>query len=198
MAAPRNVLTKVGRVAFCSLIEPKQNLKDQMEWIIALELSEADSKPLLDLVEQEIDRAQKESKTFPRTGLNQPFRPSMEKDPNDPTVKVAKEGYLLWVFKRAVMRKTNPPKERTAPILYDTDGAICNGKVTGIGSGSTGRVVFNPYTYHRGQQAGVGFGLEGFQIHELRYSQAPSVPALDGGWRPEGEEEKINLMDLAS
>jgi hypothetical protein len=176
--------TPVGRMAYGSLIEPKEDPFGGCNWTVALVLKEEDSDGLLAVVETELEAARKKNPQFPKSNekLNLPYSLSTTK--NDKGEKEIVEGELLWRFKRKLIlkRRTGEEDRNTPPALYDSNGRFVSDLVKEIGWGSTGKVIYTPFTYCNTMNSGVSFQLTGFQINELVKSTDIELAPIPGGF----------------
>lgn len=193
-------VTPAGRLIWTDIVEPRADLSGRMVYQAGIELSISDSEGLMEILAECIKQARSTNPKFPADDkkLNVPYKPAKRKD--DSGNMVVNPDALVWNFKRMAVRiyngeeKKNPP-----PILYDASGAIVTGKVADIGRGTLGKVVFRTYNYARGAQAGIGFGLEGFQIIELAENASKvDLPPVAGGWTHEDAEAPAEATDLSS
>ena len=61
---------------------------------------------------------------------------------------------------------------------------------------STGKVIYRPYWYCQPGNSGIGFGLEGFQIGELKESNnTPDLPPIGGNFTSD-QEETVDLGNV--
>lgn len=192
----------LGTVFNVALVEPR--IDDYgSRWSATMELSVEESTPLLEIVAAALDQKRASDPGFPLSNdkLYMPYKQAMEK--TETGDKVPKEGYLWWNFRRktsVVVR--GQTRENSCPVLYDSTGAVITGKVPVIGSGSTGKVVFEAYAQGAKSNKGVSFALVGFQIVTLE-TNVPVVAPVAGGFTLEeaGPDEAgarlLGLLDDA-
>ena len=176
-----NFTTPTGRIAFCSLNEPRENLSKNLEWNVAIQLTEEESVPLKEICLGDILIKQKAGK-FPADlpkNMNWPYRPGKEK--NEAGDYVEAPGTLLWKFVRKATRMVKGEISRNAPPqIFDASGAhIMNPPQ--IGNGSLVRVIFEPFAYSK-IQFGVQCQLRGVQIVSLVDANEIKLEPVEGGW----------------
>lgn len=176
-----NFTTPTGKIAFCSLNEPRENLSKNLEWNIAIQLSEEDSVPLLETLNKEVETKQKAGKfpaAMPST-MHWPYQPAKQKD--ETGVYHELPGFYLWKFVRKATRVKNGEVSRTAPPqILDASGTFLTNPPR-VSGGSLVRVVWEPFAYSK-VQFGVQAQLRGVQIISLVDSSEIKVDAVEGGW----------------
>jgi hypothetical protein len=178
--------TPIGRLAWSHIVDPAMSLSNKPEWSAGLVLAEADSLPLMELVNKTIEDERKKNPVFPRTNdlLIFPYGPSMKK--NEAGVKEREPGMLVWKFKRPcqINKKATGLTDNSPPLLFDSMGRPV--KLPEVPSGSEGKMVFQPYPYNKAGNIGIGLQISGFQIVKLE-KRAIELEAVEGGWTPEAE-----------
>ena len=176
-----NFTTPTGRIAFCSLNEPRENLSKNLEWNVAIQLTEEESVPLQEALIKEIEVKQKAGK-FPAelpSNMNWPYRPGKEKNEAGDLVEVP--GTYLWKFVRKATRMIKGEVSRNAPPqIFDASGTHLMTPPQ-IGGGSLVRAIFEPFAYSK-IQFGVQCQLRGVQIVSLVDANEIKLDAVEGGW----------------
>lgn len=181
-------------VAFSHIVEPRENLGNQLEWTIGVRVPDADMLQFEDAFVKEIQDKQKIGK-FPKPTpkeLNKPWRPSQEKQEDG--TKIPVPGENLVIFKRKVIRKVRGEEVRNnPPIVFDSLG----GKVPNppkLGRDSKVKVIYDTYAYDHVKQ-GVQFQLIGVQIVELKEAASElKLAPVEGGWQAERDVEGIDAL----
>ena len=194
-------VTPLGTFCFGALITPRINNMNPdapPEWLAALQCSEAESQAMFEAIEAALEDARAKQPRFPKDskGLRFPWRQATEKAEGSDE-RVPLEGQLLWVFKRkSIVKRYGEEVKNTPPTLYDNGGKVCTGQVEEIGLRSTGKVIYRTYAYCQPGNSGVGFGLEGFQIGELKESNnTPDLPPIGGNFNSD-QEETVDLGNV--
>ena len=196
-------VSPIGRYCFGSIRDLAEDLSKRPAWEAHIEIDDKLAAGMFEIVEQTISEGYKKfSSAWPKDmdKLNRPFKPATDK--SESGVRVPKEGFHLWKFKRMGFKTGNDGKKQknTPPQIISAKGVVCKtDERPNVGNGSTGKVIFAPYPYSIAGQNGVGFRLIGFQIAELRETEEViSLPPIEGGWEPEGRETDIDLSALVS
>lgn len=189
----------IGRIAYGSIIEARVNeASGRTEWSIGWVAREDETQDIFDLIEQALADMRQKDPRFPKDNskLHMPVAQSMAKD--DTGEKVPVEGELLFKFKRNSTKtlKTGEQIPNTPPLIYDSTGRLVDPKtITRLGSGSTGRPIFEVYGYNMSMAKGVSLQLAGFQIDKLRQDDPIELPPIEGGWVAEqSEADEIAAM----
>ena len=176
-----NFTTPTGKIAFCSLNEPRENLSKNLEWNVAIQLSEEESVPLLEALNKELEMKQKAGK-FPTElpkNMHWPYQPAKQKD--EAGVYQELPGFYLWKFVRKATRVKNGEVSRTAPPqIFDASGTHLMNPPT-ISGGSLVRAIWEPFAYSK-VQFGLQCQLRGVQIVSLVDSNEIKLDAVEGGW----------------
>ena len=176
-----NYTTPTGKIAFCSLNEPRENLAKNLEWNVAIQLSEQESVPLLEALNKELQMKQKAGK-FPAElpkNMHWPYQPAKQKD--DTGVYQELPGFYLWKFVRKATRNYNGEVSRNAPPqIFDASGTHLMNPPQ-IGGGSLVRAIFEPFAYSKASY-GVQCQLRGVQIVSLVDSNEIKLEPVEGGW----------------
>lgn len=176
-----NFTTPTGRIAFCSLNEPRENLTKNLEWNVAITLTEVESVPMQEVLIKDIETKQKAGK-FPDelpSNMHWPFRTGKIK--NEDGDLVEEPGTLLWKFVRKATRMIKGEVSRNAPPqIFDASGTHLMNPPQ-IGGGSLVRVIFEPFAYSK-IQFGVQCQLRGVQIVSLVDANEIKLDAVEGGW----------------
>ena len=176
-----NYTTPTGKIAFCSLNEPRENLAKNLEWNVAIQLSEEESVPLLEALNKELEMKQKAGK-FPAElpkNMHWPYKPAQQKD--DAGVYQDLPGFYLWIFKRKATKNFKGEVSRNAPPqIFDASGTHLMNPPQ-ISGGSLVRAIFEPFAYSK-IQYGVQCQLRGVQIVSLVDSNEIKLDPVEGGW----------------
>jgi hypothetical protein len=167
----KRIVTPVGRLAWCHVIQPHEDLSHRMVWDVALEVAEAAVEEYQDIADELIENARSADPKFPKDddNLHYPWCASRGLKKEDGTPGDIIEGVLLIKAKRRCIMVRNGQQERnTAPILQDSMGQpIKEGTMVEIPSGSEARLMLDMFSYNTGGNAGVSFGLVGLQLKQL-------------------------------
>ena len=176
-----NFTTPTGRIAFCSLNEPRENLSKNLEWNVAIQLTEEESIPLKEACLGEVLAKQKAGK-FPAdmpSNMNWPYKTGKER--NEAGDLIEAPGTVLWKFVRKATRMMKGEVSRNAPPqIFDASGTHLTNPPQ-IAGGSLVRVIFEPYAYSK-VQFGVQCQLRGVQIVSLVDANEIKLESVEGGW----------------
>jgi hypothetical protein len=180
-AKRRRIVTPIGRVAWCHVIQPHEDLSHRLVWDVAVEVDEQAVESYQDIADELIENARSADPKFPRSDdkLNYPWCASRSPKKDDGSPGDIIEGALLIKAKRRCMLVRNGQQERnTPPILQDSLGQpIKEGTLNEIPPGSEARLMLDMFAYCQGGNAGVSFGLVGLQLKQL--AATDTFDALD-------------------
>jgi hypothetical protein len=185
--------TPIGRIAYSSLITPRLNENNgKNEYSLGFVLKEEDCEEIFAKIEKVLEETRQRDPRFPKDNskLNMPYKPSMTKD-EQTGEKVPVEGELLFNFKRNATRtlRTGEVVRNDPPMIYDSTGRLVDPNSIGrIGSGTTGKAVYEFYVYNMAAAKGVQMQLVGFQISELKRPEEIQLAPIEGGWVAEESE----------
>jgi len=188
--------TPIGRIAWGSLIEPRENqASGEMEWSLGLVCAEDECQEFFEAIEEALAEARAKDLKFPRDNskLYLPFSPALKK--NEAGELEPDEGFITIKLKRKRMIRKRGLTEKTTntpPLLYDSSGKIV--RLAEVPGGSRGLAVFDIYCYNTPTTKGVSLGLKGFQVVEL-FEREDALPAIEGGWRAESELDQLLAAD---
>lgn len=192
----------IGRIAFGNVTEARLNeLSGKTDWSIGWVIPEAEAQDIIKSIEDALADMRQRDPRFPATNekLHLPFSQSMSKDESGEKVPV--DGELIFKLKRNATRtlKTGEMQPNTPPMLYDSTGRLVDPKtISRVGSGSTGRIVYDVYVYSMSAAKGVQLQLVGFQIDKLRQDDVLDLPPIEGGFVAEASEADEIAQMLAN
>ncbi len=170
-AKRRRIITPVGRVAWCHVIQPHEDLSQRMVWDVAVEIDEASVEAYQEIADELIENARSADPKFPRSDdkLNYPWCASRGPKKDDGSPGDIIEGVVLIKAKRRCVLVRNGQQERnTPPILQDSMGQpIKEGTMAEIPPGSEARLMLDMFAYNQAGNAGVSCGLVGLQLKAL-------------------------------
>ena len=168
----------MGKFTFAAItgkgILNDNNDDDVYEYKVTLELDEEDAGPLMDIIDDFVEDYAPSKKELSKV----PYQTHDDYD-GIPAGKVwvAAKAYTTWEDK-----KTGEIKD-TVINVYDSQGdKVYLPEGTGIGNGSTGKLLGNMTMWERKKEYGVTIWLSGTQIADfIPYEFEEAVEAMEGG-----------------
>lgn len=177
----KKYVSPLGTVAWSAVITPRENLSKRLEYSLGLVVNSNETEAILGQIQQLLAAAAQSNPKFTQTeGLQLPIKASYEKD--EAGNKISQPDKTVLSFKRGAYRRarnggTETPNDK--PRLIDCFGKPYTQAITDVPSGSTVKVIYEPYTYDVAGNHGVGFDLCGVQIAELA-EDFPELGAIEG------------------